>query len=1294
MHDTEREKILRGTVYAYSLFKGRLNCSIYQWCVTSMQTYCSFAQNIFLAEDLFFCTYTHTCRQRRSMTPEPPTPPVPDPATSTNPPPFRPPKKPELAGNPLPAGDTPPPPPSVQAPSNSLPAAEDAAQRDVQPPTVQPGLEELQRIQMQQQAMLLGGLKSPPPTGPPQPGEPKQLGEPLDTRYLGSPPIGQSHPQQLTPTPPPQDLGPAPLCVPDAAQALSSLQNLMSLQHDNLAAPTSAKPLLSDTRNSVPNGGDIGVNSNGVSGPDQSQIPQRPPKPSHLKSGLLPSPFPSLPPTTSEQTSGLMELHTSQFPGGPTKDAGSPLQQLYPASGSSPSVPPEPSHTVTSPGHLQPTESLQSPPSEVPTADFSALSAAQSANTADNGTMNVVVSSPYGTEAPSQPGTVFPTGAVSQQVSSRVEGVSSLVQPPMAVAPPYYQPNINIQPGEITVATSSIIGPIPSPLAVPSTTPTPLMHQMTTSTVHNAEISPVPSDMQQRQTPAPLEQSLSNTVAASASTTEQHLPTTTTTTAAASVPTVTGIPSTVGLQTAQPPADDNPVYGDTLTTSSSELRTGTDEERSLLPSSQPSISSTVAVGGDILLNSQSLAEVSNGPPVPDVVEHQPQSQFTSDVEPPTISSSAAPIQPPLSVPDSPGAHPSAGSVQTSLTATTAAALHHIGALNTGVIPLPLTSLGSLTAPLQLETPTDSTAELMIESLAPRPAQQAAASVAQIQLLQQSVEEQKKTIEVHRREKENFTRQEAAYLQQIAQLQQQLQVVQQRQEQEKVMATDQQTALMQLLHQQQGMFSQQQSQMEKLSQQDETHRNEYLHVEEKFRETLRAEQEMKVSLQSQILQMTQENQKLNQTIQGQVQQMQALQLQLQQYSVHIQERDKQLVAFKDQHKQIVDKLEQRNQQRVAQLVQRVQELQLLLNQRRDAPGPPPLPRPLQPTVVPMNPQQNQDLGPAGVQPNLPRPLQPSHPHGGQPPSRLPAPPSQQSSVPGLPEAAQKPIMSTQSPLPAGQVGFAEPKTPNSALMRNPSGTLYPQQAQGHPQVATSGQVLPSSVSGGGGLPQQQHQQLRGMSLPPSVSVTSTTPPHHQLHQPGPMMRPASVQPHYSSPLSASHPSAMQPMQPNHHPQPGLSNIHGPVPTSLSGAHPSQGLPQRPVSHPPQQHQASFPINPSSIPQPHHPQQQQQQFPVPNIFRPPSDPSLQQMSPQQVFPHAVRPDVSLSGPPQVIPLQPSQLAGQRFPHVQGGPMMRPNIIPGPAPQSMQPHSPAGQPTYGPPGVHRPQFRGAAP
>ena len=169
----------------------------------------------------------------------------------------------------------------------------------------------------------------------------------------------------------------------------------------------------------------------------------------------------------------------------------------------------------------------------------------------------------------------------------------------------------------------------------------------------------------------------------------------------------------------------------------------------------------------------------------------------------------------------------------------------------------------------------------------------------------------------------------SYKQQLLLLQQQVSQVsvqQQKHEQEKMASSGQQAVLMQLLQQQQGMFSQQQAQLENMGKVTEAHRKEQQELESSYKQALAVEKEQKNSLQNQLMQQTQEMQRLQQQLQSHAQQYQTLQLQLHQYHTQIGERDKQLVAFRDQHKTIIQSMDQKHQQKVTQLVQQLQEYQ--------------------------------------------------------------------------------------------------------------------------------------------------------------------------------------------------------------------------------------------------------------------------------------------------------------------------------------------------------------------------------
>ena len=244
---------------------------------------------------------------------------------------------------------------------------------------------------------------------------------------------------------------------------------------------------------------------------------------------------------------------------------------------------------------------------------------------------------------------------------------------------------------------------------------------------------------------------------------------------------------------------------------------------------------------------------------------------------------------------------------------------------------PISAIGSTT----LRTP-PSVSPLTLETGMPRLSQGSSHAMEHIQgllnsnrILQQTVEEKSREIE---QQKANIADQKSQlenYKQQLLVLQQQLGQVsmqQQKQEQEKATASGQQAVLMQLLQQQQGMFSQQQAQIEKLSKVGDAHRKEQMDMEVKYKQALAVEQEKNSSLVTKNTQQGHELQRLQQQVQTLSQQQQMVQVHLYQYQTQIQERDKQLLAFRNQHKEIIQSLEAKYQQKVTQLVQQIQELQ--------------------------------------------------------------------------------------------------------------------------------------------------------------------------------------------------------------------------------------------------------------------------------------------------------------------------------------------------------------------------------
>ncbi|CAI8019869.1 Tyrosine-protein phosphatase non-receptor type 23 [Geodia barretti] len=394
-------------------------------------------------------------RQRGSTVPEVTSPSAPPSVPAA---PARPPKKAELAGRPLPPEQQGLPPLHGTIGINNIsggPGGDAAPLNALQPTPQPPDLQELQQVQMQQQQALLGGLRSPTSS------ESQQLGN--------SNPPNVVVPSETVPQSPPVPQVPVipPTSVPDAAQALSSLQMLLQPDTQPLSpqqglvvgAPTIATPAF--------------------------LVPQRPPKPDHLKSGLLPSPFPSLPPPSEEQGTqpAVAKAHPSSFAGGttltePGVDTGVPQTGgLYPETGSNvagnstliPSDPlPGDNQVVTSsPGHLSLQSSTDSP---LPPPTTSPVVWA-TATTGVGGSREDTPLYPPTSSTPAIPHSVSAEGT-QHPVPLQDLGLSQ-TQSVLPMSPPYHHTNINILPGEVTVATSSILGPITSALAVEPATTSP-----------------------------------------------------------------------------------------------------------------------------------------------------------------------------------------------------------------------------------------------------------------------------------------------------------------------------------------------------------------------------------------------------------------------------------------------------------------------------------------------------------------------------------------------------------------------------------------------------------------------------------------------------------------------------------------------------------------------------------------------------------------------------------------------------------------------------------------------------
>ena len=355
----------------------------------------------------------------------------------------------------------------------------------------------------------------------------------------------------------------------------------------------------------------------------------------------------------------------------------------------------------------------------------------------------------------------------------------------------------------------------------------------------------------------------------------------------------------------------------------------------------------------------------------------------------------------------------------------------------------------------------------------------------IEELKQENEKQRAQVADQRIQIESYKQQLLLLQQQVAQVASQ----QQKYEQEKSASSGQQAVLMQLLQQQQGMFSQQQAQLDNMSKVTETHRKEQQELESSYKQALAVEKEQKNTLQSQLMQQTHEMQRLQQQLQSQAQQYQTVQLQLHQYHTQIQERDKQLVAFREQHKQIIQTLDQKHQQKVSQLVQQLQEYQAevkKLRTQRQQSG-------LMTPVQPMPAQQFTIQQQRGMRPtrpaSVPGQVAPSVTFPGQvPPNQVqsqhkpPGPVQFNQAMPDVQRPPQPQAVRPPSNQPQSLPGSTGPPqnlppplqpTPSQGYARQES---QPQQFKGFQQ----GQGLQPSQQGGTQQGLQQSQQ----SLQPS------------------------------------------------------------------------------------------------------------------------------------------------------------------------------------------------------------------
>ncbi len=259
--------------------------------------------------------------------------------------------------------------------------------------------------------------------------------------------------------------------------------------------------------------------------------------------------------------------------------------------------------------------------------------------------------------------------------------------------------------------------------------------------------------------------------------------------------------------------------------------------------------------------------------------------------------------------------------------------------------------------------------------------------------------------------------------------------------------------------------------------------------------------------------------------------------LYQYQTQIQERDKQLVAFRDQHKEIIQNLELKYQQKVTQLVQQIQELQSEMKKLRlqkqgmpavamqpKAPGQMPTQQfsqslhslKQQPQFVSGSSSITQRLpniltrtsasqpplppskGPASLQQSSQHILQPqnlgplSNP---APPKQLPSPltpkPAAGAIAPGGSNQSLSWIGGTQSTVgnQGGNPAMApQGMNPGNQQQQQPlqpgsQSVMHPSAQQGH---MTQDTAHPQGIQGGQNYPQSSSQQLR-----PELTPANTT-----------------------------------------------------------------------------------------------------------------------------------------------------------------------------------------------------------
>ena len=368
-------------------------------------------------------------------------------------------------------------------------------------------------------------------------------------------------------------------------------------------------------------------------------------------------------------------------------------------------------------------------------------------------------------------------------------------------------------------------------------------------------------------------------------------------------------------------------------------------------------------------------------------------------------------------------------------------------------------------------------------------------------LEQMISTQQKMISNQSNQLDQQQEQLKAQTQTVDELRKELQLLrahQSEQEREKMSSSSNQAVLVKLLQQQQGLFTQQQTHMDKLSKEGEARRVQTNELEMGLRDALAQEQFQNQALRGQLAQQTKDIQHVQQQLQSSNQQLQGLQTQAQQYLVQIQERDKALGNYREEHRRIVDGMESQFKQRIQQLNQQVQELQargnMMAPPTRGVP-PPGLQAPLQPRQQynQSHPQPYQSVGRGGGLMDSPNPvgvaqteLRPSQVPQSTAPNQLgykPAPPTGHTPVHG-----QVPPTGHAPPTGHGQA----PPTGHAPVQTPPTGyTPVSGQAPPTGQVPPTGHAPPPT-----GYTPAQTLPTGHMSVPGQVPISRQTPPTGQ------------------------------------------------------------------------------------------------------------------------------------------------------------------------------------------------------